>query len=69
MNIDLNDIVQLTSALEIVFNRKLLTKEEAKTFFPAWNNVVSQIEKHKRDLLFTRVYESELEVKQEVKQE
>ena len=59
MNIDLKDIVQLTNALELVFNKKLLTKEEAIQFFPAWNNIVTQLEKHKRDILFTKVYEEE----------
>lgn len=59
MNIDLQDIVKLTNALELVFNKKLLTKEEAIQFFPAWNNIVTQLEKHKRDILFAKVYEEE----------
>ena len=46
---------------EIVFNKKLLTKEEAMQVCPGWNNVVTQLEKHKRDILFTKVYEEELE--------
>lgn len=65
MNIDLKDIVQLTSAIEIVLNKKLLTKEEATAVFPAWNNVVTQIEKHKRDLLFMKVYEEESQTPQQ----
>jgi hypothetical protein len=57
--VKVDEIFQVLKGLEIAINKKMFTKEELDVFFPSWNNLVSVIDKIKRQDLINQLYKAE----------
>jgi hypothetical protein len=60
-DIKVDEIMQVLKALEIAINKRIFTKSEIDTFFPAWNNLTSIVEKIKRQNIIDQMYKESIE--------
>ena len=59
LDITISDIVNLVAATEIAINKKVYSREQIEKFFPSWNNIAANLEKHRRHLQVQELYKEQ----------